>query len=61
MAAILQELADTGVAIWLDDLIASVTGQLEKAGAEVSASGSVSPINREGHAHPAAQASASPA
>ncbi|WP_349817299.1 MULTISPECIES: hypothetical protein [unclassified Bradyrhizobium] len=44
-----------------DELIASVTSQLEKAGAEVSASGYVAPIDHDGHTHPTAQASASPA
>ena len=43
-----------------DELIASVT-PAGKGGAEVSESGSVAPIDQNGHTHAATQASASPA
>ena len=43
-----------------DELIASVTGQLEKAGAEVMPAGAVKPISAENHTHGAAPASAAP-
>jgi transaldolase len=43
-----------------DELIASVTGQLEKAGAEVMPAGAVKPINADEHKHEAAAPSAGP-
>jgi transaldolase len=43
-----------------DELIASVTSQLEKAGAEVMPSGAVKPINADMKKHEAATASAAP-
>jgi hypothetical protein len=43
-----------------DELIASVTGQLEKAGAEVMPAGAVKPISEDDQTHGAAPASAAP-
>ena len=43
-----------------DELIASVTKQLEKAGAEVMPAGAVKPAGTDGQAHAAAPASAAP-
>nr|WP_191057989.1 transaldolase [Geminicoccus harenae] len=43
-----------------DELIASVTSQLEKAGAEVMPAGSVKPISADHQTHEAAPASAAP-
>ena len=43
-----------------DELIASVTSQLEKAGAEVMPAGAVKPTGAAGQAHAAAPASAAP-
>lgn len=43
-----------------DDLIASVTGQLEKAGAQVMPAGAVKPITADEHKHEAAAPSAGP-
>jgi transaldolase len=43
-----------------DELIASVTGQLEKAGAEVMPAGAVKPISKDDQTHEAIPASAAP-
>ncbi len=43
-----------------DELIASVTSQLEKAGAEVMPAGAVKPISEDDQTHGAAPASAAP-
>jgi transaldolase len=60
---IVNELQEQGLASFAkswDELIASVTDQLKKAGAEVMPAGAVKPISEDDQAHGAAPASAAP-
>jgi len=62
-AAVVDGLEEAGLASFAkswDELIASVTGQLEKAGAEVMPAGAVKPIGDEGEAGGSGPASAAP-
>jgi hypothetical protein len=62
-ADVVKSLEEQGLASssksW-DELIASVTSQLEKAGAEVKPAGAVKPISADDHSHDAAPPSAAP-
>jgi transaldolase len=60
---IVNELEEQGLASFAkswDELIASVTGQLEKAGAEVMPAGAVKPISADGQTQGTAPASGAP-
>jgi transaldolase len=60
---VVKGLEEQGLASFIkswDELIASVTGQLENAGAEVMPAGAVKPITADEHKHETAAPSAGP-